>query len=570
MSSWQQIAHRYPFDTPDTVPLSKQALLQGYELLEKYFQPETSLVGLAYIRLLCERNKGEFYTPDWLVDYCVQLCCAEGLPATALDPACGTGNFLVGLIRAARKRLPDPRAVLAFAKQGLHGYDIDGRAVQLARLSMVLELAPELRQCPDEVDSLIENLNSHIALADTLAGVQPVRPFDLVIGNPPYVSFGSRNQPKVPDSWSRFLRQSYPAAAEYKIRTHSLFQERSFQLCADGGSIVLLVPDAFLNGAYYKMLRRHLLQSGEIVSLTELPESTFSDAVVGKWCVAHYRKQEQRGAVELRRMNGPGDWHSYQVSTSELTSADKYRFQLVFNDLEKRILTEFSSYPMLSTVARGHTGIRARAGQKSIIAGKCQGPTWRRGLTSGSAVTAFSITWSGDWLNIDPALLFAGGFNPDIIEHPKLLVRQTADRIICAIDTDGYYHLNNLHSFAGRVECRLSEEALLILSALMNSSLWLYVYQLRTRERQRALAQIDIETLEAMPLPVKPLSKLDEIAGMMRGVSASNLKHSQSELDRLVFQAYGLSDDIERFIEEQLRIYGYGYERAPVATSRRT
>ena len=70
--------------------------------------------------------------------------------------------------------------------------------------------------------------------------------FHIVIGNPPYVSFGARNQQRISCGQDQFFRRCFPEAAEYKIRLHSIFQQLSIMIAKPGGEVVLLLPDAFL------------------------------------------------------------------------------------------------------------------------------------------------------------------------------------------------------------------------------------------------------------------------------------------------------------------------------------
>jgi hypothetical protein len=207
----------------------------------------------------------------------------------------------------------------------------------------------------------------------------------------------------------------------------------------------------------------------------------------------------------------------------------------------------------LSTQFQGRTGIRALNGQNSIVGAKQHGERWRRAITSGSSVLPHVVTWSGDWLNIDPALLYKGGFDSNVIDNPKILIRQTGDSLIAAYDSDGLYHLNNVHSLSSRPGSTLS---LHFIDGLLNSRFWLYLYRLKTREQGRALAQIDIETLESMPLPQSNASVELEIGALTQlyrkmEVAANRDIQSRVELaiDKLVYDIYDLDETIVLQIE---------------------
>jgi adenine-specific DNA-methyltransferase len=522
---------RYPFNTPPDMPLSEACVEAAFAYLDATFEPKVELIGRMYMHLLGDRMRGEFYTPADVVRHCVDVA-FEAVPKCVLDPACGTGNFLLGVLRRVREEL-DGERLLEWVCDCLYGSDIDGRAVQLAKASIFVELSYELTAHPDWLGKLSSALDQHIVIEDSLTSGSSRNP-DLVITNPPYISFGSRNQPQMPVSQSAILRRLFPSSSEYKIRIHSIFQELALQRLENEGVAVLLVPDAFLSGAYYKKLRRLIAESCSVELLCELPESTFPDAVAGKWCIAKYRKTLQTSTSVLQQSDGTRIVSQLPVAQDDLIDiADKYRFQVVFNRDDAEVLRLCRKLARVADFARGHTGIRARKGQNSIIADRAESTAHKRGLISGASIHQHSVRWDGKYLHIDPAQLFAGGFDPAIIEQPKILMRQTADRIIAGVDTDCLYHLNNIHSFAPIID--LPPHWIYFLSGVMNSALWLRLYQLRSRERSRALAQIDIEMIESMPMPNVDDNAIARIADLAR-------EGAQGAIDELVYDLYEIRD----------------------------
>ncbi|MGD9685250.1 MAG: N-6 DNA methylase [Candidatus Obscuribacterales bacterium] len=560
------------------------------------------------------RNKGQFYTPPEVVRYCIEA----GLPALSadfmkglkskrnyfkiLDPSCGTGNFLTGFLNLIESRNADPEAIYRAARDSVYGIDIDSRAVSLARLSVLLASAPSIRALArKEPDSgkirrfrklardLNQSLRHHIVLSDSvIAAMSPgsaggngswLLPredsgdFDLVITNPPYLSFGSRDQKKLSSTMAGVYRNFYPFSSEYKIRLNAIFHELSLRFARLGGRVVLLVPDSFLTGRRYARLRRGLIEHAKILSITEFPDSIIAGATVGRWCVPAYERKKNERKINERKINERKinqqetsekiRLHSfiykkpvsYQIDLPHLLAGDHCRFRLVFNEIDDMIARALSRHSRLGSVLRGHTGIRARAGQKTVIAPARLSATYMKGLRSGSAVKPYRVDWDRTWLNVDSKLLYAGGFDPQVIGSPKLMVRQTGDRIIAALDESGLYHLNNIHSFSrSRVREKSRVIDLRLALAWMNSSLWLYLYRLRTREQDRALAQIDIETLEEMPIP-EACPELDQaIIDLVTRLDSDSDSDAVSlaAIDRLIYRQYGLSPEQIIHIENDL------------------
>jgi hypothetical protein len=172
----------------------------------------------------------------------------------------------------------------------------------------------------------------------------------------------------------------------------------------------------------------------------------------------------------------------------------------------------------------------------------------------------FNIEWCGDWLEITPEKLFAGGFDSDVIGGPKILLRQTGDRIVAAVDLNGLFHLNNVHSFVPR-HPDLRKTRIHYFACLLNSSFYLYYYRLKTREHKRALAQIDIETVEHMPLPPANAAieqRLEEIgAELCNAIQVGRpsqmawterLDSALAEIDQLTFDAFGINSALRDHI----------------------
>lgn len=169
----------------------------------KYIPVE--LISRLYEEFLGEnkKDKGLFYTPahlaKLLVDECLPLKSYKDIDLTKftlLDPACGSGIFLVTAFKRlvqiwrlqnklSKPSIDDLKRIL----RNIYGIDKEEQAVMLSSFSLCLALCNELK--PIEVinklrfdDLTKENLvHSDFFL---LKNIQNKR-FDLIIGNPPFV-----------------------------------------------------------------------------------------------------------------------------------------------------------------------------------------------------------------------------------------------------------------------------------------------------------------------------------------------------------------------------------------------
>ena len=96
---------------------------------------------------------GEYYTPDWLVDFTLERATDdELLNQRVLDPTCGSGAFLLAIIRKKRQLAQkfnwDAQQTLSSLCANVWGFDLNPLAVQTARVNFLIEIADLMAQCP--------------------------------------------------------------------------------------------------------------------------------------------------------------------------------------------------------------------------------------------------------------------------------------------------------------------------------------------------------------------------------------------------------------------------------------
>jgi len=106
---------------------------------------------------------GEYYTPDWLAERLIRQTLGSelGNPAKrVLDPACGSGTFLVLLINhvkhEAERRKMGPSETLDAIRKNIIGFDLNPLAVIAARTNYILALGDLLKEAkklgPEGID----------------------------------------------------------------------------------------------------------------------------------------------------------------------------------------------------------------------------------------------------------------------------------------------------------------------------------------------------------------------------------------------------------------------------------
>lgn len=118
------------------------------------------------------QSLGEFYTPDWLVDFTVNKAKrGEWLNKRVLDPTCGSGAFLVAILRHVREEAAmakwDAGRIVQHLCKSVWGFDLNPLAVQTARVNFVMEIADLLEAAPGQT------LEIPVLLADAIYSPAP-------------------------------------------------------------------------------------------------------------------------------------------------------------------------------------------------------------------------------------------------------------------------------------------------------------------------------------------------------------------------------------------------------------
>ncbi|MFN2529329.1 MAG: class I SAM-dependent DNA methyltransferase [Candidatus Baltobacteraceae bacterium] len=179
-------------------------------------------------------QKGQFFTPRYIVDFCVRLVQLQGGEAV-LDPACGSGAFL--------------NAALERGAGSVSGYDIDARAVRVAKLLMLARGA--------DAGSIREG--------DGLREV-PNESADIVLTNPPFA--GEIND-------LHRLAEFELGAGRKRIERDVLFLERSIKALRPGGKIAIVLPHSKFAGKQTRYIREWLLEHAQVLAVIGLGRNTF-------------------------------------------------------------------------------------------------------------------------------------------------------------------------------------------------------------------------------------------------------------------------------------------------------
>lgn len=291
-----------------------QAELAG-RLYESYLASVPALEGDEDMRLFSAARaldrrdvQASFYTPPGLARAVTERTLnalvgggdVDPFAIRVLDPACGSGAFLLAAFRWLRRyaegRLtrelrPSERSHLL--QSCLFGADVDERALALTRVQLLEEA---------ELTGRLPKLTNNLLLGDALAcppnadgtGAQANAvdwdsvlarggPFSAVIGNPPFGS-EAKLPKKLPISSIRALDRLYPEVRGFGRDYAYLFGALALRLVANEGTVGLVMPRKLLEGSSGSRLRGLLAERG-IEWLADLRAAGVFPAVKTRACV---------------------------------------------------------------------------------------------------------------------------------------------------------------------------------------------------------------------------------------------------------------------------------------------
>lgn len=197
-------------------------------------------------------NAGEFYTPRAVTQFIVEQVNPR-LGETILDPACGTGGFLVCAIEHLRKQ----------AKT-----DKDERTIQECFSGIEKKHLPHILCMTNLMLHGIDvpsNVRHDNTLAKPLISWGPKERVNVIVTNPP---FGGMEEDGI--------EANYPA--EFRTReTADLFLVLLMRILKEGGRAGLVLPDGTLFGEGVKTrIKEALLRDCNLHTVVRLPNGVFS------------------------------------------------------------------------------------------------------------------------------------------------------------------------------------------------------------------------------------------------------------------------------------------------------
>lgn len=235
--------------------------------------------GTAYEIFLKSTLRGEFdqyFTPREIVDFMVK-CADPDIGDVILDPACGSGGFLIQAFNYVNHKINDSGSseidnnnkFQALIDKCLWGHEADYDLHVLAKINLIMH--------GDGWNNIYQG--------DTLSSTHlPNNFFDLVLANPPFT---------IPYTFSDVLSKYDLGLGKSSEELDILFVEKSINVLKPGHDLYIILPEGLLNIKKYAYFREWLFQKTDMVMSISLPEGAFIPfgGSVSKTCILGVRKK---------------------------------------------------------------------------------------------------------------------------------------------------------------------------------------------------------------------------------------------------------------------------------------
>ncbi len=341
------------------------------------------------------KKLGQVFTPPWLADYIIKKILKEkGSDISVLDPACGSGTFLVSFFNQTvgkgikRQIVTFEKALEVISK--LHGNDIDPLASAITKLQLTWHILPFSKELKEKGFPTFKvsngnalTVNNTMFEAGGLWIIYDNRQYDAVIGNPPYV------RPEITKrELTREEQNYYGRLAKANIR--SLFVYKALdKWLKENGLLGFVLPLSILDSDHELPLRELFKTRWtirEIIDLELAAKCVFPDVAVNPIVlIVENRPPTKNDKITLRFLEKLPEKNTCSTTLIEqLQTVELPYFEIFSEDENSRILSKLTperlevikhirSYPTFYDITRSWW--RKRGERREFVEASLEPPT---------------------------------------------------------------------------------------------------------------------------------------------------------------------------------------------------
>jgi len=257
---------KLPF-VPAVIPVVKELI--DYLNQIRWSDVSIDVIGRIFEGLIYKERRhllGQHFTETKIVDLILTATLKE--PKKIIDPACGSGTFLVRALNYWRVKYPNEPGEL------LVGIDIDKLAVMLSKINLYIQMLEKIKEGKKYIPQIYHG--------DTFKlSVEP--DFGYVVANPPYTRQEELAMAFYDKDYKKKLMDAVEDIEEWskKASIYAYFLVKGGKLLQKGSRLGFVVENSWMNAEYGHPLKKWFLDNFSIELVIEsLVEKWFEDAEV--------------------------------------------------------------------------------------------------------------------------------------------------------------------------------------------------------------------------------------------------------------------------------------------------
>jgi type I restriction enzyme M protein len=318
---FDEVKRKFPhiFKPDEKIELNSDVLayivsqFQYYSLL----LTDTDVKGEAYEEIVgpnLRGDRGEFFTPRNVCKVAVEIVFStfpkeKWTSLKIIDPACGTGGFLIATINFLRKHLQEEE-LKRWGSESEALYHAEGKLKEFCEKCLfAIDINPLLARATQMNEVMHGNGSGNVYAHNSLTPSDKWPPvlrdafgtFDVVLTNPPFGSKLPIDDPSILRQydlgyeWKKLGKNKFEKTNKLRTRVppEQLFIERCLQLLRPRGRMAIVIPDAILNDPGLEFIRYWMLTNAKIIANFDLPPETFLPSVGTKTSLLVLEKRDE-------------------------------------------------------------------------------------------------------------------------------------------------------------------------------------------------------------------------------------------------------------------------------------
>ncbi len=365
--------------------------------------------------------------------------------------------------------------------------------------------------------------------------------FDVVIGNPPYISVKG-----ISIEFKKLFNQLFETA-KGRFNLFTLFIEKSINILKSKGVLTFIIPEGILSNIEYIYSRKYLLKKGNLNVISLFSERVFEAAV--DTCVISFVKGNEKELITIYQ--DTKDIFN-TILKEEIENSPNNVIPVRVHGNGKDIIKAFmsESFVDLNKIIEIQQGIiYSGQSKENIFSNKILNKNYKKSL-DGRDIEKWKINWEHKLENKYihyTSKLHRPREERLFVNNPKIVFPRKSKKIYCAIDTECYYALNTAYV----VLLKDNQYSYGYLASWFNSSLINFVYS-----KLYFGWQITIPSLLTMKIK-KPDGKLIKILDLLTFNSPAKFDRVIDSIilnyyfpDHMKERGIDVLDFVERDIEE--------------------